>query len=346
MSWLKSSEDPNQNPADMIAMIVEKHPIELEERINTLDRPLVLECACPGWQPKMWPPPGNYPWRKPVNYEEGGVRYPAIPCSLEDQTRELLDAVRAGCQVVHVHPRDPEDCMASVDLPLLQAVYDPMLEQLDAITIQHTWKITADGTMDFVSDAEAMLAAAGGNRYCQGAVVLWPPQDSYPPRYTQSVHRGIAFMEEHSITPVHKLRSTYHVRQLHRTLVDTGVQTTRPMVLVHDMGHPFGWPLDIDPWMPVDLITSIVQTKERIPESVIFSGGRNWLPITMTAILAGVDFVRVGIEDCYWMYPHKDEVIQSNAATVKKIVDFCGLIGRRIATVDEARRILGVRRTS
>jgi hypothetical protein len=46
------------------------------------------------------------------------------------------------------------------------------------------------------------------------------------------------------------------------------------------------------------------------------------------------------------MYPHEDEVIQSNAATVKQIVDFCGLIGRRIANADEARRIPGVRRTS
>jgi len=77
----------------------------------------------------------------------------------------------------------------------------------------------------------------------------------------------------------------------------------------------------------------------------VFSGGRNWMPITMTAILAGVDFVRVGIEDYYWMYPHKDEVIHSNLECIKKIVDFCGLIGRRLAGVEEARNILGVELT-
>ena len=68
--------------------------------------------------------------------------------------------------------------------------------------------------------------------------------------------------------------------------------------------------------------------------------------ITMTAILAGVDFVRVGIEDVYWMYPHRDEVIQSNMACVEKIVDFCSLIGRRIVGVEEARKILGIKLTS
>ncbi len=66
----------------------------------------------------------------------------------------------------------------------------------------------------------------------------------------------------------------------------------------------------------------------------------------MTAVLAGVDFVRVGIEDVYWMYPHRDEVIQSNRECVQKVVDFCQLIGRRIADVEEARTILGVQRTS
>lgn len=70
------------------------------------------------------------------------------------------------------------------------------------------------------------------------------------------------------------------------------------------------------------------------------------MPITMTAILAGVDLVRVGIEDTYWMYPHRDDVIQKNMDCVNKIIDFCGLIGRRIAGVDEARKILGIEVTS
>ncbi len=69
------------------------------------------------------------------------------------------------------------------------------------------------------------------------------------------------------------------------------------------------------------------------------------MPITMTAILAGVDFVRVGIEDIYWMYPHQDEVIQNNLDAVRKITDFCKLIGRRIAGVDEARKIMGIKKT-
>lgn len=336
------------NIEEVLVRIAEKHPIELEERIETLSKPLILECACPGWQARLWGPPRAYPVRKPAGYQEGGVRYPAVPCTIEDQAKENVDAVRAGAAAIHIHPRDPKDCMATDEVGLLAQVYDRIFEAVDAISIQHTWKITSDGTIDYVSDAKTLLEVGEGNRYCQGAVVLWPPANSYPPGYIKSVQDGIRFMEANDIKPVHKLRSSYNVRQMKRALVETEVITQRPLVLVHDMGHPFGWPMDLDPWMPLDLITSIMQTKQRMPDSIIgvFSGGRNWMPITMTAILAGVDFVRVGVEDVYWMYPHKDEVIQRNIDTVKKIVGFCDLIGRKIANADEARQILGIKRTS
>ena len=346
---LKSEGAGDKEIEEILVRIAAKHPIELDERIDTLAKPLILECACPGWQPRNWGPARAYPVKKPLGYQEGGVRYPAVPITIEDQVRESVLANKAGAAALHIHPRDPKDGMATDDPVLLAQIYDKIYSEVDAISIQHTWKVIADGTIDFIEDAERLLELGRGNRYCQGAVVLWPPTDSYASNYTRSVQAAIRFMEKHDIKPVHKLRGTYHVRQMERVLVNTGVITQMPLVLVHDMGHPFGWPLDQDPWVPLDMITSIMQTKQRMPkDSVIgvFSGGRNWMPITMTAILAGVDFVRVGIEDVYWMYPHRDDVIQTNMACVQKILDFCSLIGRRIAGVEEARKILGIRLTS
>jgi len=333
---------------DEMQVEVSKLPIELEKIIDTLDKPLILECACPGWQQRNWPAKKAYPWGLPPGYNEGGVRYPAIPCEIEDQANEIIQATNAGCAVAHVHPRDPEDCVRTHDPSFLAKVYDLVFESVDVISLQHTWKITKDGKCDYVTPAEELLSRGNGNRYCQGAVVLWPPANSYPKLYTKAVQDGVRFMEANKIKPIHKLRSSYHVRQLQRTLIDTKVIKEEPFILVHDMGHPFGWPLDIDPWMPIDLITSIEQTKRRIPGGIIgvFSGGRNWMPITMTAILAGVDFVRVGIEDVYWMYPHQNEVIQHNIDCIQKVIDFCKLIGRRIATVEQTRAIMGMTRSS
>ena len=72
---------------EMLVRIAAKHPIELEERIDFLEKPVILECACPGWQPKHWGPPRAYPNRKPPGYKEGGVRYPAVPRTVERRLR-------------------------------------------------------------------------------------------------------------------------------------------------------------------------------------------------------------------------------------------------------------------
>lgn len=351
--------EPDREVVQALTRLVERHPIELEERIPTLKRPLIIECACPGWQPRGWPPRESYATRIPPNYVDGGVRYPAVPVSLADQAREITQAVSAGCAIAHVHPRDPETGeryrfsvgianKKESDLHLLRQVYDRIFSETDVISVQHGWKESEPGMIDYTEDLEKMLEAGGGNRYCQGAVVLWPPMNSYQRNYTKAVQAGIRFMEANHVKPVHKLRSTYNVRHMWRVLVDTGVITEEPLILVHDMGHPYGWPMDTDPWMPIDLITSIEQTKRRMPNSLVgvFSGGRNWLLITLTAIMYGVDLVRVGIEDAYWMYPHEDEVIQRNMDCVRKVTDFCRIIGRKVATVDEARQIMGMTRTS
>ena len=330
------------------------HPVEIEEKISTLDRPLIIESACPGWQSKYWGPKKLYEHYNVSTYtKEGDVRYPAIPVSIEEQVQLDVDAINAGAAALHHHPRDPETAISMEatprDMPDKARILGAVLEQVDAVTLEHTWKLEADGlNIDFLSSTRELLEFAGGsNKYCQGTVVLWPPNKSYPSRYEECVQTGIRFMEENDIKPIHKVRSSMNVREMKRMLIDPKVITKKPFVIVHDMGHPMGWPMDIDPWMPIDLITSIMQTKERIPESVIgvYSGGRNWLPITMTAILAGVDLVRAGIEDCYWMYPHKDEIIKSNTEAVEKIVDFCGLIGRPVATPEQARQIMGMKLT-
>jgi uncharacterized protein (DUF849 family) len=54
----------------------------------------------------------------------------------------------------------------------------------------------------------------------------------------------------------------------------------------------------------------------------------------------------VGIEDIFFLYPHKNDIPTKTSQTVKMIVDLCKVLGREVATVDEARQILGIKRTS
>ena len=72
-------------------------------------------------------------------------------------------------------------------------------------------------------------------------------------------------------------------------------------------------------------------------------GHRNWLPMLTFAIMLGADIVRVGKEDAIYKYPHKDDLITSNADVVETIATIARALGREIATPEEAREILGLK---
>lgn len=346
LSAFTKVEDDPRPPEEILANTVRAHPIELEEPIETLDRPLVIECACPGWQSRTWPAPEVYDGDLPPNYgEEGGVRYSAVPCTIEEQADAIVEAAEAGCAAAHIHPRDPEDCVAMTNEALVAEIYERIYEATDVVPLQHSWTRTADGGMDFIEPAEGLLDAADGrNRYLQGGLFLWPPNDYYPRDYETAVREGLEYYVDHGIHPIHKIRGSYHARKLERSVVRGGLPNPDPMVIIHDMGHPFGWPMDQDPWPPIELVSTLEQTRQRFDDPVVgvYTGNRNWMPTAMMAILAGVDVVRIGIEDFYWMYPHRDEVIQRNIDCIRKITDFCDLIGRELADAEQAREILGI----
>ena len=89
----------------------------------------------------------------------------------------------------------------------------------------------------------------------------------------------------------------------------------------------------------------ILQTWLRyLPEDcnwIAETAGRNWLPVTVEAILNG-GHARAGMEDSIYMYPHRDDLIKSSAEAVTKVRTISEALGREIATPKEARKILGL----
>ena len=60
-------------------------------------------------------------------------------------------------------------------------------------------------------------------------------------------------------------------------------------------------------------------------------------PFAAVAIILGFDYIRIGMEDLGYMYPHRDERIDRNADMVRKVADVARALGREIATPREAR---------
>src|SRR4029077_15159705 len=106
-------------------------------------------------------------------------------------------------------------------------------------------------------------------------------------------------------------------------------------------GFCHGSPLGPDPWNYIYLMT-MQQTLAPNAVKGVCAGGRNWLPFSTLAIMLGFDMVRVGMEDTVYLYPHREEKIQSSAQAVRKVVHVANELGREIATSAEARAIMGI----
>ncbi|MCY1450408.1 beta-keto acid cleavage enzyme [compost metagenome] len=84
------------------------------------------------------------------------------------------------------------------------------------------------------------------------------------------------------------------------------------------------------------------QIRQIDPDATIAvcAAGRSTLYMTTVATMLGLN-IRVGTEDTPWKYPNSDELLTSNLEMFAMARDIAGLLGRRPASADEYRRMIG-----
>jgi len=75
---------------------------------------------------------------------------------------------------------------------------------------------------------------------------------------------------------------------------------------------------------------------------VVCCSGRASKYLITLAMLLGIH-VRVGMEDTVWRYPHKDEMIKSNAQEVREATEIAKMLGREKMTPNEYREAIGLK---
>ena len=315
-------------------IVTDMFPVEMEPKIPTMDKPLIIESACPGFQ-------------------IGGERFPAVPITIKDQVRAQVESLKAGAVIAHVHARDPKTGEAQMNHKLLAQVLDGIFSEVgDAITFTHSWYPVPNGEVDCIIGTQELLELGKGNKYVQGSLLVpvgyrVREQNSYVG--VKGTVEGIKWLEAHKVKPVYQLIDTFSHLGFKRYIFDQGIARMEPPIMNIQIGKHEAAAINQDPWSYLQLITSMNMIKQNLPSSLIgiYPGGRNWLPMVVMGILLGADLIRVGIEDCYWMYPHRDEIIRENSDVVKMTVEIANLLGRRVVTdVAEARKILGIELTS
>jgi 3-keto-5-aminohexanoate cleavage enzyme len=312
-------------------------------KIPTMDKKLIVEGSSPGhFYRELW---------KRFDVEN------MPPATIEEQATAMIDCVKAGAAAVHTHINapTPDSCANgpyhSLDADLEGDIFDRMFEEVDALTLNHGWFVkraeSGDRKADYVTYHKELIERGKGNKYIQGSVIMtWNKMGG--PHSADVIAEGVKYMEEHGIKPIWNLHID-HLMWVKRNFLDTGL-CSEPYIINLQMGKHRDERYFADPWSHLGVIYEINLVKEALRGSKYTIGihpeGRNWLPVTVMGMMLGCDLVRIGIEDIFWLYPHRDEFAKSPAEVVAKIVTIAKELGREIATPEEARKILGIKLTS
>jgi 3-keto-5-aminohexanoate cleavage enzyme len=140
------------------------------------------------------------------------------------------------------------------------------------------------------------------------------------------------------------IHETGSISNAKRFLIDTrivqkpylwGILPALPGLLYMDSCHSM-----------IESLSLVVNRIKEIDENSIImvcNAGRASIYLVVLSLLMGLH-VRVGMEDTIWKYPHKDDRMRSNAESVRTACEVAKILGRRVATGDEYRKLIGIKK--
>jgi 3-keto-5-aminohexanoate cleavage enzyme len=247
---------------------------------------------------------------------------PFLPITPEEIADEIHASWQAGAAVAHVHVRDPEGRRSS-DIEYFRRVVRLVQERCDIIL-----NLTTSGPLDDerilpVTDLRPEMASfdAGSTNLNDWVFVNRPA----------FLERLAREMLDNGVKPEIEVFETGFINNA-LVLAKRGLLQP-PLHFQFVLGAPGAAPAT-----PKNLLHLV----ESIPSGSTWSVigvGRSQLPMAAIAIVMG-GHVRVGMEDN--VYLRKGVLAESNADFVRQIVELAGSLQRPLATVADARRILGL----
>ena len=254
---------------------------------------------------------------------------PYIPITPEEIAESAIECWRAGAAIVHIHVRDPETGMGTSDVALFRRVVEPLRKKTDLVLCLTTSGIpgrnlaTRERLAPLVLKPELASLDAG-------SINLGGDVFSNPP----------SFLDE----AADRMRQAGVKPELE--IFDTGMLVTS--LRMRDEGkldEPLHFQLVLGtPWGAPATPKSFLFLREQLPSDATWSVigiGKAHLPISMMALIMG-GHIRVGLEDN--IYYEAGVLAKSNAQLVERIVHIARAYGRDVASPDDTRAILGLRR--
>ncbi|MCJ7490101.1 MAG: 3-keto-5-aminohexanoate cleavage protein [Thermoplasmata archaeon] len=301
--------------------------VERQERNPTMDKPLFITVC----------PTGALFSRK---------QNPNLPYSPKEIATATIESYAEGASLAHLHTRDEYGESVS-NTKLLTETIAPILDECPDMIIQPSSAEgynPQSGEYSYETVAPMVEALQGiDKRYIQSTIftpISYYLDGSICLATEDNAVKTVSYLESRGIKPEFMAHDGEGLSNVREWLIKPGL-LKKPYSISLGPGMHNSAETYPDPW---GMLYLLGLTKMVPPDSVVgvSIGGRNWLPMTTFAILLGVDFVRVGMEDHLWMYPQRDEKITSNAEAVRKIATIARELGRDVGSAAQARTLLGI----
>ena len=260
----------------------------------------------------------------------------AIPYTPEEYAAEARRIVDEGGAMIHIHARTPEG-VPSYEIEDFRAITQAILAEVDDVIINYSTGaigVSLDKRVEYLRALKPDVAALnmGSMNYAKysksrkafvfGAVF----ENSF-----ETITTLLTAMNEEGIRPEHECFDSGHIANLD-PLLDMGI-LHEPLQVSCVMGVTGG----IRP-----TAKNLAHMSEQIPPvshnwGVIGVSRKQWGLVAASLALGGN--VRVGLEDNFYL--PDGEMARSNGDLIAKAAELVRDTGRRVATVAEAREMLG-----
>ncbi len=267
---------------------------------------------------------------------------PAIPYTPQEYAAEARRAVDEGASQIHIHARTP-DGTPSYEIEDFRAITEAILAEVGDVIVNYSTGaigVPISKRLAYLRELKPDVAAlnmssmnyAKYSRRRQDFVFKAVFENSF-----DTIIEFLTVMRELQIKPEHECFDAGHVANLD-PLIDMGL-VSEPHQISLVMGVTGGI-------RPTPRNVGFVA--DQIPGGP--EGGANWQVIGVSraqwkllasSLVLGGN-VRAGLEDN--LYLPNGEMARSNGDLIGKVRQMAEDVGRRVATVDEARRMLGVAR--
>jgi 3-keto-5-aminohexanoate cleavage enzyme len=283
----------------------------------TLDDPVVITCSISGTV---------------ANRDQ----CPAIPYTPEEYAAEARRIVDEGGVMIHIHARRP-DGTPSYEIEDFRAITEAILDEVDDVIVNYSTGaigVPVEKRLEYLRALRPEVAALnmGSMNYAKYSrkrkdfvfkAVFANPFDE--------IIEFLTAMNELGIKPEHECFDLGHLGSL-PPLVDMGVLNP-PLHVSCVMGVVGGAPPT-----PRNLAAMADNVPSGSHWGVIGISRDQWALVATSLTLGGS--IRVGLEDNFYL--PDGEMARSNGDLIAKARQMCEDVGRRPATVAEARGLMGI----